>query len=108
MREGRGLSLSVIARTLGCSRSAVAWQCLRLGIIPPQPTCRPLGVDMPPSVRRINGQIVRAFTAEEDAAIRRMDLEGMTPTQIGRALGRGNTSIIARLATLARREEAGL
>ena len=109
--RARGVSQTVIARLHGCSRGAVAWQCLRLGVAPP-PRARtigkPMGTDMPHPVRRRNGQLVRPFTPEEDAEMVRLALAGHTPTEIGRTIGRRNTSVVARLATLARREEAGL
>lgn len=103
MRD-RGMSVKDIAADQGCSRGAVAWHCLRAGVTLKE---HPIGRDIHPHRRR-NGQIVRPFSVEEDERIVRLTVEGKTPTEVARAVGRKNTSIIARLATLARREEAEL
>lgn len=104
MRE-RGLSVGNIAADLGCSRGALHWHFLKLGVEPPKP--RPLRLDYhlkcPVLVR--GNHVVRAFTPQEDARLLELASQGLGTSAIGRALGRKSNSVGGRLMTLARREE---
>lgn len=101
LAEG-GASFSEIAAILGCSRSLVSWHAARIGVVSAHARC--VGRDLPPLIVR-GGRAVRGFSAEEDALLIEMRLEGRSLCRIGRALGRGHTSVIGRLAALARRED---
>jgi len=97
LRE-RGLSYARIAELFTAegvkvSRDAIEWQCFRLGVVPPPGT---------PYERA--GQIVRPFTAEEDARLLALEAQGLNASRIARLLGRRPQSIRARLLTLARRD----
>lgn len=108
LRE-RGLSCRLIAAALAergrpVSAKTVEWHCLRLGAEPPKPRRLQRGVVGPRVV--VRGQhLVHRFTDDEDALLIAMDLEGATPSQMAKRLGRKANSVIGRLATLARREE---
>jgi len=102
LRES-GVSVARIAAIVGCSPGWVNWKCLQLGAEPPN--ARPLAdaIVGPPVVRR-GDHLVRRFTHEEDAALIAMEREGLSPSAIGRRLGRTPGSVKGRLMTLARRE----
>lgn len=102
MREA-GASCGQIAAAVGCSVSAVSWQCLRLGAEPPNP--RSLN-DVPttPKVSKRGDHVVRRFTVDEDAQILALEAEGFRPIEIARRLGRPPNSVLGRIMTLARRE----
>jgi transposase-like protein len=102
LRE-HGVGVARIAREIGCSESAVEWQCLKLGIEPPRPGRLP-PVPTEPLVIRRGTRFVRRFTAAEDAQILAMSAAGKTLTEIARALDRRVHSIIGRKMTLARHE----
>lgn len=46
--------------------------------------------------------LVRPFTPDEDARLLELDHQGLTPTEIGRAMGRKQNSIRGRMLTLGR------
>ena len=102
LRE-QGLTLQAVAKRIGCSESTVYWQCLKLGVEPSKP--RKLASDIvgPPVVVR-GDHVVRRFTRDEDEKLLALEAEGLSETQIGRAIGRRYNSVRARLMTLARRE----
>ncbi|GEP09876.1 helix-turn-helix domain-containing protein [Methylobacterium gnaphalii] len=102
MREA-GKSCGQIAAAIGCSISAVSWQCLRLGAEPPHPQRLKEVPTVPGSVRRGN-HIVRRFTADEDAKLVELEAEGLTTAEISRRLGRPPNSVLGRIMTLARRD----
>lgn len=102
MRE-RGCSHAMIARVIGCSESAVWWQCLRLCAEPPKPP-RPLDGRQRRTVVMRKGLPVRAFTPEDDARLLALEAEGLSDTAIGRAMGRRPNSVRGRMMTLARRD----
>ena len=101
LRE-RGRSEATIARLIGCSASAVSWALLREGVDIHQE--RPLApVPTEPVVKLRGGFPVRLFTEADDERIAALEAEGLTVSQIARAMGRRNNSIIGRMRTLARR-----
>ncbi|GJD92877.1 hypothetical protein [Methylobacterium iners] len=102
MRE-RGKTHAVIARALGCSVSAVSYQCLRLGVETPKPPSVSIEIRGPLVTTR-NGYMVRRFTPEDDAQILAMEAEQRSVSEIARHLGRQPHSVRQRLMTLARRE----
>lgn len=75
---------------------AIAWQCLRLGVVPHSYTSATLGRDC--------GAQGRPFTAEEDARLLDLAAQGESRQAIARAIGRKASSITARIYTLARRD----
>lgn len=100
MREG-GRSYGFIARIVGCSRGAVAWQCLRNGA--DKPGAKPLPDQDPAEYRRGSHQ-VRHYTPDEDALIIALALQNFPRTVIAKRLGRKPHSVLGRIMTLARRE----
>lgn len=101
MREA-GATVEAIALALGMSIGAVNYHCLRNGADTP---LRRFGTPQGPRIVARGNHVVRRFTPDEDATILRMELEGATVSEIGRALGRSHNSIIGRQMTLARIEE---
>jgi hypothetical protein len=103
MRGEQGLSYNSIAQTLGLSVGAVSWWCLVSAIekpgIPPRPVSRG-----PMEVVR-GGFVVRRFTADEDAVLLSMEASGANYGAISKGMKRNRSSIVGRLATLARRDE---
>lgn len=103
-----GMSHAAIARRLGMSVGAVSWHCLCLGADSPNMRGK-VPVVGGPMVCTRSGYTVRKFTADEDAIIMKMDLDGATTAEIARALGRPWNSTRGRQMTLAlhaaRREE---
>jgi hypothetical protein len=84
------------------SFGAISWQCLRAGADTlPQfyGATRQAG-----TAYRRNGRVVRPFTPDEDDLIRKLDMQGVDLTTVAQRLNRQRQSVLARLATLARRE----
>lgn len=103
MRE-RGVSCAAIGKTIGMSRGAVNWHCLKEGIEPPNP--QDLKAHNPgPAVVKRGNHVVRRFTEEEDQRLLAMEAQGLKRCEMARALGRKGNSITGRLMTLARRDE---
>lgn len=75
--------------------SAIAYQCLRLGVVPATARAT-LGGSC--------GAQGRPFTAEEDARLLDLAGQGVGRQAIARTLGRAPNSVTARLYTLARRD----
>jgi len=103
LREERGWSVARIAAELGISPGAVSWQCLRHGIEPRVGSSASRSY-APGRTYVRGGHQIRAFSAEEDALLQQMALDGASNSEIGRRLGRNPNSIMGRLMTLARRE----
>ncbi|GBU17258.1 MULTISPECIES: helix-turn-helix domain-containing protein [Methylobacterium] len=102
--RGRNVPMAVIGLALDCSASSVNYHCLRLGIDAPKTAKCTTHVIGPMLVQR-SGHVVRRFTPEEDTRLLALEAEGLTPTEIARALGRRHNTVTARLATLARHQE---
>lgn len=101
----RGWSYERIGRKLGLARSTISWHCTKHGIEgPKKPSFHAYNGPMK-MVR--NGHVVRRFTPEEDHRLIKLESEGLTYSQIARALGRTRNSVSARLFSLARKEEFG-
>ncbi|MBF0168769.1 MAG: helix-turn-helix domain-containing protein [Alphaproteobacteria bacterium] len=102
MRES-GLGCALIAKEFGISKGSVDWYCLTNGIDPPKPrTLKPV----PSSAiayERGAGK-VRRFTSIEDEYLLVLEQQGLSYTKIARQLGRPRSSVIGRLATLARHD----
>jgi len=83
---------------------AVSWYCLMEGIEkngkPPVP--KPY---RGPMMTKRGNHVVRCFTQEDDKLLLELEAQGKRYSEIARALGRQRNSVVARLATLARREE---
>lgn len=94
-----GLGPNRIARKLQKHPSTVSWFMYRQGLV--------RGEGGPGRAYMRNGRPVRPFTAEEDAKMLALRLEGMGIRQITRALGtnRRPESVSIRLAMLAARED---
>lgn len=106
MRE-RGVGVREIARRLSTADAPIAphvveWTCLIWGADLPPHRRQSSAANLRPYSR--GGRIVRPFTPEEDAVVRRLAMDGATPSIIGARLGRKSQSIVARLATLARHD----
>lgn len=104
LREERGWTIKRIAEHIGCSVSAVAWQCLINGIDKPgvqKMTARY------PAVSKRGDHLIRRFTEEEDVRLVALEAQGLNCSQMARQLGRKPNTIRGRLATLARLEERG-
>lgn len=99
MREA-GASYADIAKRFGVSKSGISWVLLRLGVADPNAK----GIHTITRTYVRNGRTVRPFTAEEDAQLVSLDIEGLSISQIAARLGRGHQTVIGRLANLARRD----
>lgn len=106
LREVESVPAIRLAERFGVSPSLISWHCMKQGAVP-QSTRRRKPGDRGPMVTFRHGKPVRRFTPEEDERLIEMALSGMDNRAIGRGLGRADTSVAARLATLARREDAG-
>lgn len=91
-----------LPQILGMTPGAVDYHCLRRGAEIPKPNRSPM---FKKREERRGNHVVRRFTADEDAMILRMELEGRGVCEIARRLGRPHNSIIGRMMTLARQEE---
>ena len=92
------------------SVGAVSWHCLRLGADSPNMRGK-VPIVRGPMICTRSGYKVRKFTADEDAIIMKMDLDGATTAEIASALGRPWNSTRGRQMTLARhaaRREEGI
>ncbi|MBL4641576.1 MAG: hypothetical protein JKX86_07115 [Verrucomicrobiales bacterium] len=91
------------------SEGSVSWQCLVNGADAP-PRLRGKSAQASAPYRR-NGHLVRPYSADDDALLRILDMQGCPVAVIARRLARKPNSIRGRLATLARQdaraEEAG-
>jgi DNA-binding CsgD family transcriptional regulator len=106
LRGRRAYSIASIAQELGCSEGAILWHCNRLGIEPPKPELyRYWDGVRGPLVTGRSGHLVRRFTPAEDERLLALAEGGMSRRRIGKMLGRRTNSVIARMSTLARREE---
>ena len=101
--EEHGWSSTRLAKKFGYSKGAIQYHFLINGISRPGSRRYSTPDRAPTYVRK--GRTVRRFTDAEDERVLSMTLDGKNPTEVGRALGRGHHVIIARLATLARRDE---
>lgn len=96
-----------IAKALGISRGSVDYQCRKHAFEPAQlKRPRDLYARRAPVAR--GGQTVRPFEEHEDAMLLRLEAQGLRDSEIARRLGRWQSSVAARLATLARHEERAL
>ena len=100
LREG-GATLAAIAHHFTAAGTAItattiAWQCLRLGVVPPSYTPASLG-------RGCGGQ-GRPYLPEDDDRLLDLERQGLSKREMAKAMGRNRSSIIARLYTLARRD----
>ena len=110
LRE-QGLSCRAIAReilkTYGVRMSpgAISHRCLLAAADPAPLAAKILPAVRPgPAVIIRSGREVRRFEAADDAVILKMEREGASYADMGRALNRHGHTIKARLATLARHE----
>lgn len=102
LRE-KGIGYQCIANEIGCSVSTVQWQCLKEGVMPPG-GCRSNLTDGKPLVIKRGNHVVRRFTADEDALIQALDIQGFTVATIAKRIGRKRHSVLLRLMTLARHD----
>lgn len=84
------------------SVGSVNWQCLRVGADAPPPLRGTL--TQPTVTYQRNGRVVRPFTAQDDALLRVLDMQGIKISVIARRMRRGANSIRGRLYTIARRD----
>ena len=112
VKREAGAKLGELAKAYGVTESAIYWRCLRNGAERPEgPSQRP----KPRSTVRRNGHAVNMYTPEEDALILALTSQDYGPAAVARVLTkrwpdrpRKPHSIVGRLATLARWEEAAL
>lgn len=102
LREGKGWTYKRIAEAMGKSEGWVSWYCLVNGIEKPG-TPVPSRV-RPGSVEHRGKHLIRRFAPEEDNRLLALEAEGLSYSQIARAVGRHRNSVLGRLATLARQE----
>jgi IS30 family transposase len=106
IREDKSMSAQQIARKLGLHHGAVTWHLLKLGI---EKVGKPPANYKPESPERYTymrgGRLVRGFTLEQDAKLRRLEAEGLSYIEIGRRMGRKQNSIRGRLHTLGRSDQ---
>lgn len=95
-----GHTLREIADRFGASVGAVSWQVLRMGVVGPRTKRAP---SQGSSYVR-GGRAVRSYTDEDDRLILSLESEGLSAFQIAKRIGRGHSSVLGRLATLARRD----
>lgn len=92
------------------SKSSIYWQCLRLGVEPPRHLRGRQGA--PATAYRRCGNTVRPWTPDEDDRLLQLERTTSSLNLVARQLGRANSSVRGRLATLARtdarREEASV
>jgi DNA-directed RNA polymerase specialized sigma24 family protein len=103
LRE-RGWSYRRIGLKFGVSDGAVHYHCLKQGAYTPR-TPGPQDVSGQPEIHASDGRTQRRFTAEEDAELQRLSLEGKKIREICEITGRAPTSVRIRLMTLAMHEE---
>lgn len=95
----QGRSYRWIGARLGYSPGLIRWNCLKVGADTPKGP--QIAASKMPMLTIRNGREVRRFTAEEDARLVRMDMEGATYSAIAKAMGRTRNSVTGRLMTLA-------
>ena len=101
-----GKSQRFIADRLGVSEGSVAHFCLKEGVESPRNEGKILPQTAPgPMIIKRGKHVVRHFTPEEDQRIESLSCEGMTVTQIAKALDRPRNSTLGRIMTLARQQE---
>lgn len=84
------------------SVGSVSWQCLRVGAdAPPK---RRGKLTQPIGTYERNGRVVRPFSADDDALLRVLDMQGFKVGVMAKRLDRRENSIRGRLYTLARRD----
>lgn len=105
LREGRGWTHERIALHLGRSWSWIWFVCLENGI--DKPGARRRAHRMPASAVR-PGVTVRSFTVDQDRELLALERELPNYAEIGRRIGRARQTVVARLATLARRDERAI
>ncbi len=99
MREA-GAPYSAIGRATGVNPKTCQYHALALGGFAPVFTTYSQGRGE--YVRA--GRLVRPFSANEDAAIVRWELQGLTLHEMGRRLGRSHSTVLHRLRALARHD----
>lgn len=103
LRGRLGWSIPKIAKLLGRGRGVVEYHCIMQAIDPPHARAT-LTYRGPMSIQR-GTHTVRRFTTDEDQQLMALEAQAKSYHAIGVILGRGASSIKARLAILARREE---
>lgn len=99
-----GQSYLTISRVFGCSESAIAWNCLRLGV-EPDGVVRPVPVDRRPMVIDGANGPIRRFTPDEDHQLLEMAGAGRRYQEMAERLQRRWSSVYARLMVLARHDQ---
>ena len=109
MREA-GRSVAAIARAIDRSEGSVSYWCLKLGI-DPKASQRPSSDRREAPILR-GGRVLHRFTSEDDALLQALAMQGLTPSEIARAMTRRDptrprrpNTVIMRLMTLARWDE---
>lgn len=95
-KRERGLSHAAIARIFTAQGTpvlgkSIAWQCLRLGVVP-------LG-------EQRRGGRPSSFTAAEDARVLFLAGQGLSGREIARRMGRTHGAVLTRLRRLYMRED---
>ncbi len=110
-REEKGTPVSHLARRLclegvEISASALAWQFLRLNVLPPRDKLPRLHLKHKGPMVFMRGNFqVRRFSEEDDRILLEEAARGASTLVLAKRLGRAPNTIIGRLATLARYDE---
>ena len=102
--EGRTLkwiSERLKAEGIFLGESGVGWRCVVLGVDTPLRQ-QQASAHKPGRTYRRNGKVVRTFAPSEDARLLELRSEGLTLDRIALTMGRGKSSVQARLMSLAR------
>jgi hypothetical protein len=87
------------------SIGTVAYHFLKEGIEPPKIVYQSKKSPDRPVIMQRGTHQVRLFTTDEDKRLLDMSMQGMSISEMSRALGRRHNSIKGRLMCLARRDE---
>lgn len=104
LRE-RGWSYGRLARKFGVSDGAIHYQCLKMGALSPRSRGPSATAPSQPPIIASDGRTQRRFTAEQDAELQRLSMEGRKIREICEITGRAPTSVRMRLMTLALHDE---
>lgn len=85
------------------SANAINWQCMKVGADPPLRHWGKHTQAAEPYSR--NGNVVKPYSAAEDALLVELDIQGFKLSVIARRMGRRTNSVKGRMMTLARREQ---
>ena len=104
LRE-QGKSIGQIARRLDLPETTIDYHLRKNGVFPPGWKHQGALADRRKTYTDCRGRTVRPFTRKEDAALLRLDAEGVTYAEMGRRIKRPTNSCRNRLISLANRAQ---